>query len=188
MNTRTGKIARLPDDIREELNRRMRNGELSNTLLPWLNNEPSVRALLAAQFGSRPINAQNLSAWKNGGHGDWLLHRAAVEVTTQIHANAAELRAEIPTPVTDTMATWVVVQYAVAAHGFKKRGELDWLKLRKLCIDISKLRRGDFRAQFLELEKEKHDFKKKRASHKAGSGAYPHPASAPTSSFTPAKH
>ena len=50
---RNGKIARLPKPLREELNRRLDNGEPARRLLPWLNSLPAVRALLAAEFGGK---------------------------------------------------------------------------------------------------------------------------------------
>ena len=37
---RTGKIARLPDDIREQLNRRLNDGEKGKKLVMWLNSLP----------------------------------------------------------------------------------------------------------------------------------------------------
>jgi len=38
MSSRTGKIARLPNEIREELNRRLRDGLDSAAILPWVNS------------------------------------------------------------------------------------------------------------------------------------------------------
>jgi hypothetical protein len=40
---RVGKIARLPLDTREELNRRLANGEVGGSLLWWLNGLPVAR-------------------------------------------------------------------------------------------------------------------------------------------------
>jgi hypothetical protein len=48
-STRNGKIARLPLALREELNRRLREGEGGRTLLAWLNASPAVRAVLEAE-------------------------------------------------------------------------------------------------------------------------------------------
>ena len=47
---RNGKIARLPRDIREELNRRLQDGELGGPLLAWLNALPEVTQALAKDF------------------------------------------------------------------------------------------------------------------------------------------
>ncbi len=61
---RTGKIARLPLAIREELNLRLRENENGQTLLAWLNELP--------QCQDAPINDANLSLWRQGGFAEWL--------------------------------------------------------------------------------------------------------------------
>jgi len=48
--THNGKIARLPRNIRDELNHRLENGEAARVILPWLNALPAVQAVLAAGF------------------------------------------------------------------------------------------------------------------------------------------
>ena len=73
MRTRTGKIARLPGAVREELNRRLHNGVLGQEIVPWLNELPDVQRVLADLFGGRPISEDNLSEWRRGGFQDWLL-------------------------------------------------------------------------------------------------------------------
>ena len=70
--TRNGKIARLPWSIRNELNRRLRDGEEGKRLVEWLNSLPEVQEALQEHFGGRPINEQNLSEWKQGGYEDCL--------------------------------------------------------------------------------------------------------------------
>ena len=60
-NTRNGKIARLPRAIRNELNRRLDEGEQGKKLVAWLNTLPEARAIVAVEFGGKPIREQNLS-------------------------------------------------------------------------------------------------------------------------------
>jgi hypothetical protein len=67
-----GKIARLPNDIREQLNQRLLDGQPADVILPWLNDLPLVKAILAAQFDGAPISRQNLDKWRHGGYRDWL--------------------------------------------------------------------------------------------------------------------
>jgi hypothetical protein len=74
---RTGKIARLPQNLREELNRRLADGEEGNSLLAWLNALPEAQAVLAEHFGGRPITHSNLSDWRLGGWADWRLRQDA---------------------------------------------------------------------------------------------------------------
>jgi hypothetical protein len=76
---RTGKIARLPLSIREELNHRLRDGEPGSTVLPWLNGLAKVKTVLDAQFGGVEISDQNLTEWRQGGHQDWLKDQTRVE-------------------------------------------------------------------------------------------------------------
>lgn len=69
--SRSGKIARLSSDVRRQLNFRLRDGEPGVELVAWLNTLPEVREMLAARFGGRPINGQNLSEWKLRGYREW---------------------------------------------------------------------------------------------------------------------
>jgi hypothetical protein len=66
--TLNGKIARLPRNIRDELNHRLDNGEPGGPILEWLNNLPQVKHVLVKDFEGGRINAQNLSNWRKGGH------------------------------------------------------------------------------------------------------------------------
>jgi len=79
MHAPTGKIARLPFTIREQINQRLRDGRMSTQILPWLNQLPEVQSILATQFGGRPINKQNLSAWRLNAYRFWLMNREALE-------------------------------------------------------------------------------------------------------------
>jgi hypothetical protein len=65
--TRTGKIARLPRHIRDQLNRHLDDGEPGNRLVEWLNSLDEVKDMLHEDFGGRPVSEQNLSDWKQGG-------------------------------------------------------------------------------------------------------------------------
>jgi len=89
--TRTGKIARLPCDLRDELNHRLQDGEPGARILGWLNALPSVAALLAAEFGGVGLNAQNLSNWRQGGYQYWLKQQARRQSVRELTENAAEL-------------------------------------------------------------------------------------------------
>src|ERR1700722_7086417 len=71
MLSRIGKIARLPANIRYQLNHRLLDNESGTHLLTWLNGLPEVQVMLEQYFDSRPINQQNLSAWRTGGFSEW---------------------------------------------------------------------------------------------------------------------
>jgi len=71
----TGKIARLPDDIREQLNQRLFDGQGGTEVLAWLNELPAVKEILAAQFSGVPVNHENLSNWRHSGYERWFRYQ-----------------------------------------------------------------------------------------------------------------
>lgn len=70
--TRRGKIARLPLAVREELNKRLQEGQTGRKILPWLNSLAEVKTILGEDFEGLAVNDQNLSDWRRGGYQDWL--------------------------------------------------------------------------------------------------------------------
>jgi len=72
-SNRNGKIACLPETVRNELNRRLHDGERGQPLIAWLNDLPDVRQIMKKLFHGKPITAANLSHWRNGGYRDWRL-------------------------------------------------------------------------------------------------------------------
>ncbi len=69
--TRTGKIARLPKDIRDIVNRRLDNGHEAGEITEWLNEQPAVKAVLEKKFEGEPIQPSSIHTWKTGGYLDW---------------------------------------------------------------------------------------------------------------------
>jgi len=84
---RIGKIARLPDGIRSQLNSRLHNGAVGRQIVPWLNSLPEVKRVLAQQFQGRPITEQNLSDWRLGGYEEWLGQREVLALANELAAN-----------------------------------------------------------------------------------------------------
>ena len=153
--TRNGKIARLPKAVRDELNRRLQNGQPGKTLVEWLNSLSEVQAVLATEFGGRPIREQNISEWRKGGHREWLAQQEALAMVRRVAADADELQQAATEPLTDKLAPWLVARYFVAAKALAtENGEMDWKLLRELCYDMVALRRGDHYAARLRLERE----------------------------------
>jgi len=75
MATRNGKIANLPNDIREQLNLRLLEGETGRELAAWLNGLPEVQSILHSHFNGAPISEVNLTHWRQGGYLQWLTER-----------------------------------------------------------------------------------------------------------------
>lgn len=154
--TRTGKIARLPRDLRHQLNRRLQDGESGRRLLEWLNSLPATREILAADFGGREISVQNLSEWKQGGYQDWLARQETLACARELAGDAAELAAAADGPLADHLAVVLSARYAALVSEWD--GEMDDAfrrkarALRTLCQDIAELRRGDHTAERLRLD------------------------------------
>jgi hypothetical protein len=88
--SRTGKIAKLPHAIREELNHQLERGVPGRILVAWLNGHPAVQAALNEFFEGKPINEQNLSAWRCGGFADWQTRREFYDQVREVAADARE--------------------------------------------------------------------------------------------------
>ena len=91
MATRTGKIARLPHALREEVNVRLLNGETSAVILPWLNAHPDAQLIWDRDFEGVPASPQNLSEWKLGGWKDWRDRKDRVENLKTLSSFAHDL-------------------------------------------------------------------------------------------------
>ncbi len=133
MRTKTtyrGKIARLPKVVREELNRRIENGETGRDLIAWLN-------MLSEIERARPINAVNFSRWKNGGYRDWLNEQQALAVAGRLAADSEGLKpAGTGESLADQTAVWLAARLLVwleQAGGLSAEGEPDLGMLRQFC-------------------------------------------------------
>lgn len=158
---RNGKIARLPRDIREELNHHLQDNEPGGTLLPWLNALPAVQAVLAREFGGVPVSKQNLSEWRTAGFVEWQARQETLAQARELAADATELAAATDGRLTDHLATVLAARYASALAGWN--GEVTegfgrkLRALRGLCQDIVELRRGDHSGARLKMEQERLD-------------------------------
>lgn len=79
-NRRTGKVARLPKDTRDQVNVRLRDGHTYEAIGAWL-----------ADIGYGEISASNLSNWKDGGYADWQKHQDRLETDLLKREFALEL-------------------------------------------------------------------------------------------------
>jgi hypothetical protein len=157
--SRNGKIARLPREVRDELNRRLDNGESGVRLVEWLNGLEEARKVLETDFGGRPISEQNMSEWKAGGHRDWQARQEALAQARELAADARELSAATDGRLTDHLTTVLAARYASALAGWNGEVTEEFGRklrtLRSLCQDIVELRRGDHSEARLGLERER---------------------------------
>jgi hypothetical protein len=159
--THRGKIGRLPAGIREELNRRMDDGEKGAALMAWLNSLPEVRAVMAEKFDGEPIIKQNLSQWRKRGFQEWVRWREAKAMMAGEPGMVpgAEASSE---PLMDQMTKWASVYYLMTVRDLnraKEEGAPDAegkLKmLRTFCRDAIALQRGEYHSGKLKLEQDR---------------------------------
>lgn len=155
--SRMGKIARLPQLVRDELNRRLRDGETGETLLAWLNAHAGVVYVLREQFGGRPINKQNLSDWRLGGHQDWLRHQETLDWVRGLAEQDEELRDEGDgMEVSDRLAGLMAVELMRTAQTLIETvadPRERWPRLREVLQELAQLRRDDHRATRLRMDR-----------------------------------
>ncbi|HBJ87777.1 MAG TPA: hypothetical protein DDZ88_28755 [Verrucomicrobiales bacterium] len=163
MKARTGKIARLPKAVREQLNQRLADGEQGEALLKWLHSLPEVLEVLVSDFEGRPILKQNLSEWRQGGFRDWEARQERLELVQQLCEEAEEVQAaasDLPEKLAALLATRFASLMAATAQ------VKDWSKprqraqLMELGEAIAALQRNSQGASRLKLEHEQLDMKK----------------------------
>ena len=164
---RTGKIARLSQAIRHQLNRRLDDGECGKTLVAWLNSLPEVHAAMATEFEGRPVTEQNLSEWKQGGYREWVVQQETLEQVQRMSADADELGEAAGGMLADKLAACLAARYvSVMAEwdGDPDSGIGRKLRaLRALALDVVELRRGDHSAARLKIEQSRLDAERAEA-------------------------
>ncbi len=142
MKTRISKIARLPLQIREQLNQRLLNGEIGAPLLRWLNELPQTREILAELFVGKAITKQNLSEWRHSGYQDWLRHWHRQERFQQMNEQGEELEGnEGSEDLFENFSRLVLAEMAEDFNDLPKitnRTER-WKRLREISRDLARL-------------------------------------------------
>ena len=105
--SRIGKIARLPQKIRDQINEKLHEGVHGVTILLWLNELPVVQAIMAECFGGQAIGPQNLTNWNQGGYLDWV---AKKEI--ELHTRDFLTTKPIDGTFASHMATTIMARYA----------------------------------------------------------------------------
>ncbi len=154
MKTRHGKIARLPKDIREQLNRRLENGWRGTKLIKWLNELPPVKEILREEFNGRPISEQNLSQWREGGYLDWVRHQGTQEQIRWVVERSEDVdEAEGNEHLCERLAR---VAAAELAEHLQRLSHVEdpterWKQFREVCLELWRLRNGTHYGRGVDL-------------------------------------
>jgi hypothetical protein len=166
LSQRRGKIARLPRAVREQLNVRLDDGLEAAEILPWLNDLPEVRRIIANRFDGVPVSAQNLSGWRQGGFQEWLLHRELLDSASQTRENVEELNEVadsdsgdgIPRPLADCLVAQVTLRMtAFMSRWNGEAGDAKLMTLLRIGQFSLKLQRAGYQAEREALARRKRD-------------------------------
>lgn len=161
---RTGKIARLPLAVREELNARLRDNENGQTLLAWLNALPICQERISdpkSGWNGQPINDANLSMWRSGGFEDWLkdedrihkiekLSELSLRVVKAAGGNLSEgLMAIAAGKLQEALEAGCEVEFDEATG----KETISGVSVDKLTTALAKIRGMELEAQKLEVKK-----------------------------------
>jgi hypothetical protein len=166
--TRTGKIAKLPPLLQEELNHQLERGVPGRVLVAWLNDHPAVQAVLREFFEGAPVNEQNLSAWRCGGFADWQTRREFFDQVREVATDAGDFE-KVAARMADHAAQLLSAQFAIALNRLpspramapdcqetSEPAPYDSLSRLKPLVAITRtvvaLRRSDHEAARLQLE------------------------------------
>jgi len=158
MKTRNGKIARLPKEIREQLNHRLENAWPAAKLVKWLNELPQVKEVLREQFGGRAITDQNISQWRDGGYADWLRHQGTQDQIRWVVERSEDVdHVEGNEHLCERLAR--VAAAELAEHLQRLSAVEDprerWQQFREACLELWRLRNGTHLGRRVDLGWEK---------------------------------
>jgi len=157
----------LPLDVREELNRRLENGESGTDLVTWLNGHPKAKRVMAASFGGREITEQNLSEWRAGGFQDWLAQEEETDRGQDFVAAAEKLAKSVDSPLlADHLSRVLLMRYTEALANWEGpvtpefRCKLE--ALRALRKDVVAMRRSEHEDLRMEMTQERFGWERER--------------------------
>jgi len=180
---RTGKIARLPRTLRDQLNQRLHNGEPGVDLIQWLNSLPEVQALLAEHFAGVPISPQNLTEWNNGGFLDWLATQELLEAAREFAADTAQLPGA-DGELAGSLSHAIIARYAVLLGKMPLDGPTPPDVLDQINL-LLRLHRMTLQVQRRALLAQKERLTKNQTESQSTPAKAPAPAPAPTAEPAP---
>ena len=157
--THVGKIGRLSKYFRDEIGRRIEDGEPGRDIVKWLNEHSRVQEILKEQFGGRPITEQNLSEWKQTGHPEWLRREEARLFVTRLTEQSDDLdEATDGHEISDRFASVLAAELARLAMTLLENEtdpEKRWQLLCSVHREFSQLRCDDHRALRIVIKRDR---------------------------------
>jgi hypothetical protein len=168
--SRKGKIARLPCEVRELLNHRLRDGMGGPAVLEWLNGLPEVQEIIKEDFGGIPVSKQNLSEWRLGGYLEWLRHQGSLDMVRGLMERVdGVIAAADEEDLGDRLSVALSVELVKTTEALlaeKMTHKERWKLLRDILPHLAVLRRADHRAVRVRMAEERWDRETERLDEK----------------------
>jgi len=159
--TRNGKIARLPQDIREELNERILNGQTAEQLLDWLHADDRVWEMLEAQ-GFDVITDGNISEWKAGGYQAWLENKEARELVVELALKSRDLGEEtLAENLGQCVGNLLMVEFIKMMKILVQKEEdvpKRWAQLERVNRELARLRGSNAKDVWAGIQQKRSDW------------------------------
>jgi len=152
-NASVGKIARLPQFIREQLNQKLLDGIIGREILRWLNSLPEVTQVMAEHFAARPITHQNLSEWRRRGYQEWLEQK---ETQNLMFLLAEKFNGMEPADCLRHIGLLIVAELKAAvqqAHDLKD-SDARWRRLQRICWEFARMQKIHAHGMSMQLQQE----------------------------------
>ncbi|HEX4645841.1 MAG TPA: hypothetical protein VH598_09550 [Verrucomicrobiae bacterium] len=164
--SRTGKIARLPRDLRDQLNHRIQDGESGTTSIKWLNGLPEVQKVLKDHFGGRPIIEENLTAWRQGGFLEWERHEESCNLVRGLVERSDDLEDEADEiDLSHRLSALLTVELVRVAEALLEQAtdpRERWNRLREVLQELGRLRKQDDKTTRLGMDRADWEMKQLR--------------------------
>lgn len=163
--SRIGKIARLPRELREELNHRLDDGKSASSILSWLNKHDDVKDVLGVYFHDQPITASNLSDWRQGGYQDWLRNQEGRAFARDILAEAEELEDEVAgSRLTDRVTEIAALSLIrLLRKAQAEEGPCGRAAVIEIIRELQRLRRGDHAMARVQMKEQRWEAERQAA-------------------------
>lgn len=169
--TGNGKIERLPWELREQVCRKLRDSVPAAKICVWLNSLPEVLAILDEYFGEQPINAQNVTNFRQGGYQRWLSRQGKLDRTRELAAYAVNIATASGGTLADGASQIIAGNVLEVLEGLEEVKEAGAgpvgpearqaqitaaaEAIDSLALAVSRLRKGDQNAEALRLARDR---------------------------------
>lgn len=86
-----GKLQTAPREIRDEVCRRILDGQLSPQILPWLHAQPEMSRHLRERFAGVEVSDKNFSDFRTGYYQKWLKERKTIAKQRELSEHALNI-------------------------------------------------------------------------------------------------